>query len=175
MKFPFSYQTENSDCGPACLKMVAEYYGKYYELSFLKKKFRIKKAGVSMLEILKAARAIGFQCRGVKMNIEVLDEFVQQMPVILHWNDHHFVVVYKVTKPKLNGNYHVADPAKGIIRLKREVLKQYWVKRTFIKSPNKKNTAFLGYALLIKPGPAVLMNQKNKKIQKQSLSRKTPK
>ena len=31
--FPTEYQMDAKDCGPASLKMVAKYYGRYYSLS----------------------------------------------------------------------------------------------------------------------------------------------
>src|SRR5690349_21418497 len=114
MKFPLTIQNETSNCGPSCLKMVSDYYGKSYELEYLNTKCRITKVGTSMLKLSKAAKAIGFECRGVKMGLEQLKEIVQQIPVILHWNKNHFVVVYKTPKPKRQGNFYVADPAKGL-------------------------------------------------------------
>src|SRR6266540_2513970 len=103
MKFPLTLQKGRSDCGPTCLKMVADYYGQDYALESFKKKFRIAKAGVSMLDISKVAKAIGFECTGVKINIEQLKEIVQDIPVIFHYNEIHFVVIYKAPKPKKQG------------------------------------------------------------------------
>jgi ATP-binding cassette subfamily B protein len=31
-RFPHEYQMDAKDCGPACLKIIAKYYGKYYSL-----------------------------------------------------------------------------------------------------------------------------------------------
>jgi len=35
-KFPFEYQLDAMDCGPACLKMICKYFGKYYSLQYLR-------------------------------------------------------------------------------------------------------------------------------------------
>ena len=137
MKFPLTLQNGTSNCGPACLKMVADYYGRSYDLEFLNKKCRITKVGTSMLKLSRAAKAIGFECRGVKMGIEQLKEIVQQIPVILHWNKNHFVVIYKAPKPMKAGLFYVADPAKGFVKYRElEFVKNWLAKRN-------------GYSLLI--------------------------
>ena len=87
MKFPFTNQLGARDCGPSCLKMVAEYYGQHYSLDYLREKCHINKTGVSLLGISEAAEAIGFHSIGAKMDIEQLKEIVQDVPVILHWNE----------------------------------------------------------------------------------------
>ena len=33
--FPFTKQSDAMDCGPACLSMIAEHYGKQYTLEYL--------------------------------------------------------------------------------------------------------------------------------------------
>ena len=43
------------DCGPACLRMIARYYGKLYSLDELRDKCYITKDGVSLLGISEAA------------------------------------------------------------------------------------------------------------------------
>lgn len=30
--FPFEHQLDTMDCGPACLKMIARHFGKFYSL-----------------------------------------------------------------------------------------------------------------------------------------------
>lgn len=37
-KFPHEFQMDAKDCGPACLKIIAKYYGKYYSLQYLRDK-----------------------------------------------------------------------------------------------------------------------------------------
>ena len=98
MKFPLTLQLGARDCGPACLKMVADYYGQHYAIDFLREKCHITKVGVSMLGISEAAEAIGFHSIGAKMDIEQLKDIVQDTPAILHWDEKHFVVIYKIKK-----------------------------------------------------------------------------
>ncbi len=103
--FPFVKQYDAVYCGPACLKMIAEYYGKNYSLDKLRDRSNITRLGVSMFGISEAAESIGFRTTGVRINFKSLkNEAV--LPCIVHWNQNHFVVVYKIKKDKV----YVADP-----------------------------------------------------------------
>ncbi len=85
------------DCGPSCLRMIAKYYGKSYSLQALRSKAFITKSGVSMLGISDAAESIGFRTRGYRLTWEQLRDEVP-LPCIVHWNQRHFVVVYRIKK-----------------------------------------------------------------------------
>ena len=161
MKFPFSHQLGARDCGPACLKMLAEYYGQSYAIDFLRDRCHITKVGVSLLGISECAEAIGFHSIGVKMELEQLKEIVhdQNAPAILHWNENHFVVVYKTPKPGRVGMFHIADPAKGLIILNEEEFSEQWIGLSseeyfsFKNYSDKKSAKHIGYALLIETTP----------------------
>lgn len=51
-----------------------------------------------MFAITEAANEIGFNCQGQLYTVEQLKE--AQMPCILHWNQNHFVVLFKISKKK---------------------------------------------------------------------------
>ena len=146
MKFPHSFQSGKVDCGPACLKMIAAFYQQHYELEFLKKKCRVRKNGVSMHDIFRAGKSLGFHCTGVKMTLDHLKEIVGRAPLILHFNQNHFVVVYKAPKPERNGVYQIADPANGLIKFNEAEFVKYWISKR-----SKQNRFSTGYALLVEP------------------------
>ncbi|MBB5643766.1 peptidase domain-containing ABC transporter [Pedobacter cryoconitis] len=130
--FPLERQLDIMDCGPACLKMIAKYYGKFYSLQYLRDKCGITKEGVSFLDISHAAESIGLRTLSLKMTMTDLLLKVP-MPVIIHWNNSHFIVVYdaKVKKEKdgkLKGYLNIADPAKGRVRYTVEEFKLKWIK-----------------------------------------------
>ena len=158
MKFPFAHQLGARDCGPACLKMVAEYFGQKYALDFLREKCNITKVGVSLLGISEAAEAIGLHSTGAKMDLEQLKEIVKEVPVILHWNEKHFVVVYKTPRPKKKGLYHVADPDRGLVTYKESEFVEYWIGKQTGEAggdsttPEKKLN--YGHGLILEPTPA---------------------
>ena len=97
MKFPFYRQLDSMDCGPSCLRMIAKFYGRSYTLESLRSNSFITKSGVSMLGISEAAESIGFRTRGYRLTWEQLRDEVP-LPCIVHWNQKHFVVVYKIKK-----------------------------------------------------------------------------
>lgn len=136
------------DCGPTCVRMIAEYYGQSYPLDFLREQSYITREGVSMLGISKCAESIGFKTQGVRLNWEQLRDQAT-LPIIIHWNENHFVVVYKIDRIKNNllskkfdsERIHIADPAHGRITLQRDEFLKHW------KNKDEKE----GMALLIEP------------------------
>ena len=139
--FPFYHQLESADCGPACLRMIAKYYGRSYSIQYLREQAFITREGVSMLGISDAGERIGFRTMGVKVTLEQLREEVP-LPCILHWNQNHFVVLYKVKK----GKYYVADPAAEKLVYAEAELARCWCSTV----TEGKDT---GAALLFEPGP----------------------
>ena len=93
--FPHYHQLDSADCGPTCLRMIAWHYGRSYTLETLRERSFITREGVSMLGICDAAESIGMRTVGVKIGVEQLASEAM-LPCILHWNQNHFVVLYKV-------------------------------------------------------------------------------
>lgn len=120
-------QHDQMDCGPACLAMVASHYGKKFGLQYLRDKAFITREGVSLLGISEAAEKIGLKHISVKLNTKDFNN--DFLPCILHWNQNHFVVLYKITKCLFTGKimYKIADPAHGFITLSEEKFKNSWI------------------------------------------------
>lgn len=121
--FPREYQMDAKDCGPACLKIIAKYYGKYYSLQYLRDLCGITREGVSFLDISYAAEKIGLRTVSVKATIENLTNRIP-LPCIIHWDEDHFIVVYQTKKDKV----YVSDPAKGLLSYTIEEFKERWYK-----------------------------------------------
>lgn len=83
MRFPFYRQLDSMDCGPACLRMIAKYYGKDLSLQYIRKKSFLTREGVSMLGISEAAEHVGFRTKGYRITWEQLRDDVP-MPCIIH-------------------------------------------------------------------------------------------
>lgn len=107
MDFLIYHQLDSMDCGPTCLRMIAKYYGRSYSLQTLREKAFITREGVSMLGISEAAEAIGFRTAGVRVTLRQLKEECP-LPCILHWNQQHFVVCYRIRK----GKFYIGTVAK---------------------------------------------------------------
>lgn len=121
-RFPFYSQLDAKDCGPACLRMIARYYGKDYTISWLRELCNIGKEGVSVLGISNAAEKLGFNTVALKASFETLEKQVQ-LPCIVHWKQNHFVVVYKITKRYV----YIADPDAGRQQLDRADFLKHWI------------------------------------------------
>lgn len=129
----FIPQKDQMDCGPACIAMVAHYYGKKYPIEYLRKNAFITREGVSLLGIGEASEAIGFETQSVKLTTKQLYENKELFPAILHWNQNHFVVLYKITKSLFSKKlrFHIADPAHGIIKLSEDNFKKSWLSEEY--------------------------------------------
>lgn len=109
------------DCGPSCLRMIAAFYGKTYSLQRLRELAHISREGVSLLGLSEAAEAIGFRTIGARITIEQLLEAPK--PCVIHWDQDHFVVVYKFRKGKVS----VADPAFGLVEYSEAEFRKHWL------------------------------------------------
>jgi len=121
LKFPFYKQHDASDCGPTCLRMIAKYYGQNIPLQTLRQRCNIARAGVSLLGISDAAESIGLRTLAARLPYEKLIDEVP-LPCVAHWNQDHFIVVYKTKKKKI----FVADPAHGLLTYSREEFLKGW-------------------------------------------------
>jgi len=139
--FPHYTQLDAMDCGPTSLRMIAKYYGKSYTLQNLRERSFITRSGVSMLGISDAAESIGFRTTGVKITLEMLKKEAL-LPCILHWNQNHFVVLYKIKKNK----FYISDPASQKAVFDEVEFKRCWIS-TKADDENK------GAALLLEPAP----------------------
>lgn len=126
MKFPFYRQLDGMDCGPTCLRMIARYYGKKFSVQQLRENSYIQRTGVNLLGISEAAESIGLRTTGIRTTIDKLKQ-QSKLPCILHWNQMHFVVLYRVEKSKGKTYFHIADPAYGLLKYEEEELKKCWI------------------------------------------------
>ena len=123
-RFPVEYQMDSQDCGPACLKIIAKHFGKFYSLQSLRDKCGITKEGVSLLDLSTGAESIGLRTLAIKCTIDDVVNSVP-FPAIIFWKDSHFVVVYYANKKYI----WVSDPAKGRIKYTHEEFKKGWYQK----------------------------------------------
>lgn len=144
--FPHYHQLDSADCGPTCLRMIARHYGRSYTLETLRERSFITREGVSMLGICDAAESIGMRTVGVKIGVEQLASEAM-LPCILHWNQNHFVVLYKVGYGwRGERKFYIADPATQKVVFSQKELEHCWLTK-------RENSQELGMALLLEPGP----------------------
>jgi ATP-binding cassette subfamily B protein len=122
--------------------MVAQYHGKSYSLEGLRRRAHINRDGVSLLSISDAAESIGLRTLGVKISFDQLAGECP-LPCIAHWNQRHFVVVYKIKGKRVT----IADPAVGLVTLTSHKFEKSWQK-------SRGDSSKVGIALLLETTPA---------------------
>lgn len=127
-KFPIYRQLDIMDCGPTCLRMIAQFFGKHYSMETLRSHTYINRDGVSIKGLSDAAIKLGFQVTNVKMTFEQLDE-IATLPCILHWKNKHFVVLppQNYNRNKKNNQIIIIDPAYGQVRVSHNDFLKYWI------------------------------------------------
>ena len=159
--FTFYRQHDAMQCGITCLKMVCKYYGREYSLDELSKLCSTSRAGVTLLGINEAASELGFRTFCGKPTIEQLTE--APLPAILHWNQNHFVVLYKVKKLR-NGKhrYNIADPGRDLLCYTDEEMQDYWAVVKTLGDYDR------GVALFLQPMPQFYENNRQERSEKRS-------
>nr|WP_294766318.1 peptidase domain-containing ABC transporter [Prevotella sp.] len=137
MSFPITFQHDSMQCGIACLQMICKHFGRKFSLDFLSKLCFATNEGVSLLGINDAANKLGLKTLCVKASMNELDQI--SLPAILHWNQKHFVVLYKIKKGR---KYYIADPGKGLTTHTNKEMQEHWL------STNSK-----GVAMMLEPTP----------------------
>lgn len=128
---PQVMQMEALECGAACLTMICGHYGLWLPLERVRRDCGVSRDGQSALNIVRAARAYGFEASGRRYEPEALFERAT-FPCIVHWEFNHFVVVCGRSGERVLVN----DPARGRVWLSYEDF----------------DRAFTGVTLVIVPG-----------------------
>lgn len=138
----------------ACLQIICKYYRKRVSSAFLSKVVSVSKNGASLLAIYDVANKIGFHTIGGRVGIKTLSSSL--LPCILHWNQNHFVVLYKVWKGK---KFYVADPGKELVKYNLEEFKSHWIS-------TRSNGEEKGIAKFLEPTPAFYSHKEDSESEK---------
>lgn len=120
-RFPLILQADSSDCGVACLAMIARCYGANVDYDALRQQCQVSRIGISMYTINVEAQKLGFETNAVQLSLDSL-RTEAQLPCIAFWNQEHFVVVRRITKRKVL----VADPGKGLLAYSHAEFQKHW-------------------------------------------------
>lgn len=106
-------QSESSECGLACLAMVASHHDLPIGLRQLRAKYPLSLKGAPLKRLIWIAGDLGFTCRALRLESEDLSKLAT--PAILHWDLNHYVVLVGIR----SGKAVLHDPAVGrrVLRL----------------------------------------------------------
>ncbi|MDE6416158.1 MAG: peptidase domain-containing ABC transporter [Duncaniella sp.] len=155
--FRLIQQHDAMECGIASLAMICAAYGKTISLTTLSEICRPTHEGCSLKGIKDAGDKLGLESVAGSLTVEDLQNI--HGPMILHWNQNHFVVLYQISK---NGKrYHVADPAMGKTVYSKEEFLSHWIS-------TGDSERRCGIAMYMSPTPA-FQDLKDEKEQRRSL------
>ena len=101
--------------------MIAEFHNKKSPVQ-KRREEKGRKKPLNMLDLSQLAHKIGFTTLAVKLTTHSLKNHIP-LPCILHWNQNHYVVLYKIGVSR----FLIADPAVGPRRLKQKDFDGYWL------------------------------------------------
>ncbi len=128
-------QHDIKDCGAACLASIGNHYKVNLPIARIRQYANTDKRGTNVLGIIEAAAKMGFSAKGVKGGMDAIDKI--PLPAIAHVvvqeQLHHYVVIYKVSKDKIE----VMDPAYGKIETHTfEKFQEMWSGVLILFAPN---------------------------------------
>ncbi|MFN4763774.1 peptidase domain-containing ABC transporter [Gillisia sp. Q332] len=119
--FPVYRQLDQMDCGPSCIKMLTEFFGKKYDLEYLRQISFLQRDGASLDGLAKALSKLGIESVGIKADFQELISEVP-LPAIAHWEGNHFIIIYKISSKFI----YVSDPAYGRVKYKHHEFIEKW-------------------------------------------------
>lgn len=110
-RVPIYRQRETAECGLACIGMIAAFHGFQSDLAHLRLRFPASMRGFSLKTLVHIANSMRLVARSVRL--EPTSLIGLSLPVVLHWDLSHFVVLVKIQKQFGRLRYLIHDPAVG--------------------------------------------------------------
>lgn len=126
-KIKFVRQVDSTECGTACLAMISRYFGANYTLDYLNELCQKSIQGVDFSSLSNAAKQIGLTTQAIRIGVDDFSE--ETLPSILHWNNNHFVVLYRVQKVGRSTNFYIADPAFKKYKISKQEFQTHFLKQ----------------------------------------------
>ena len=155
IRFKCILQNDETDCGLACLPAIFRKYGLKVTIAKIRDIAGTDRQGTSAYGLVKVIEHFGFQQKVVETDKESLTSKLP-IPAIAHVviDDSllHYVVITKVK----GDTVVVSDPAKGIVKYKKEDFLKIWTNILILIAPtnksqkgNKKQSTLLSFFCLL--------------------------
>ncbi|MCT2594779.1 peptidase domain-containing ABC transporter [Streptomyces sp. N2-109] len=116
-RMPTVTQVTQTECGLCCCVALLRYHGRAEDISSVRRDMEAGRDGLSAGQLARFLRTRGMDARLFRAkSVAALEKF--SSPVILYWEDYHFLVLEKFDGKKAI----VMDPAVGRRRMTREEL-----------------------------------------------------
>ena len=122
-------QLQTSECGLACLCMIAHAHGQHWRLMDLRQKFPQSLKGANLQQLIDQSHVLGFSARPLRLELDELHQL--PTPCILHWDLNHFVVLQKIC----GNTFTLLDPALGVRRMTRAEISPHFTGVALALSP----------------------------------------
>ena len=119
-RLPVILQTEMSECGLACLAMIARYHGHDIDLNVLRRKHLVSMTGASLKSVIAIADGLQLSSRPLRLDMDHLEKL--QLPAMLHWDLNHYVVLKSIK----GGVAEIVDPGVGLRKMKLSRLSNHF-------------------------------------------------
>jgi ABC-type bacteriocin/lantibiotic exporter with double-glycine peptidase domain len=84
---PEIHQAAATECGLACLAMIASYHGRQSDLNTLRREYPVSLKGATLRTVMETAARLGLAGRPLRLEIGHLRSL--RTPAILHWDMNH--------------------------------------------------------------------------------------
>ena len=124
------YQHDERDCGAACLAMISAYHGLKLPISRCRELTKTDSMGATLYGIREGAEALGLDAAALSGTPDELLEGLTDGEIAFPFLAHivsedammHYIIVYGIK----NGEFFIADPARGKYSLSPEAFADQW-------------------------------------------------
>lgn len=147
-KIPSCFQRDSRDCGIVCLQSIIGYHGRNIELETLRKLSFLSNNGTNLLDLKRAGGILHLHPKCYELTIHALMKSFND-PCILHWNQNHYIVLYKIKNRSGKYLFYILDPSIGKIKLDQTTFEKAW-----LNVPKREGESdSRGVALFLSPEP----------------------
>lgn len=155
-KFRCILQNDETDCGPACLAAIFQKYKLKVSIATIRDIAGTDRQGTSAYGLVKVIEYYGFQQKVVEADKTALTSKLP-LPAIAHVVIDNSLLHYVVITKVKGDTVVVSDPAKGIVKYKKEEFLKIWTNVLIFIAPTnnsqkgnkKQNTLISFFRLLI--------------------------